>query len=339
MLNKHIGLAIAGSALLAVTATAQNPVINEVYYDAPGSDGGQVFVEIYGPGGADIGDWTLQSVEMRGGSAGLCNNETFTFPTGYTIPTDGFVVLADDDGTGATAVLNADFIVGDMDLENGGDGLVLCDNNGVLVDSVNYGSIDVTVFGACACAAGMPVEGAPARDVFAPLSIERCPAGADTNDNDTDFTPNTPTPGTGEASCAAVEFVTGTGPLVGGIPTLSLGTGDSVGFDMWISGSAGQVYLLLWSFTGSANGSIPPVVVDASTGIAAGLANIPPFIAWAGVLDGNGRTIGAASMDWSGLGAVLPVVGPVPTWVGGVSLDPSLGLVGSGNAVQIDITN
>ena len=198
-LHLRRGAAIASALLLtAGFATAQTPVvINEVSYDAPGGDDGQVFVEIYGPAGFDVSNWTIQAVEGQGGGAGLPNNESFTFPSGTLIPADGLLVVADELGsTGTTLVANADFIVGDMDLENGGDAVHLEDDNGRLVDAVAYGPVSVPIG-----------EGTEARDVFAPLSIERCPAGSDTNDNATDFTPNTPSPGVADNCCTAIEWV------------------------------------------------------------------------------------------------------------------------------------
>ena len=199
-------LSTLGGLALAAVAPAQ-VVINEVYYDAPGGDGGQVFVEIFGPAGFDVSGYTIQSIEGAGTGASTCNPDTFTFPAGTLIPADGFLVVADDDGTGNTLVANADFIVGDMDLENGADAVQLLDAAGNYVDAVAYGNVDTSVGTASACNGQPWFEGAPARDVFAPLSIERVPAGTDTDDNAADFTPNNPTPGVGAVCSDAMERV------------------------------------------------------------------------------------------------------------------------------------
>jgi len=332
MSHMRFGLALTGSILLSAAAASSQVVINELRYDAPGADNGQVFVELMGPAGTDISGWKIQSIEGFGSNAGKCNSGgNFTFPAGTTIPADGFFVLADDDGTGATQVANAD-IIANWDPENGSDAMALVDAGGIVLDAVAYGNVNTAAPAACV---NPWFEGNPARDVFAPLSIERCPAGTDTGDNDTDFTPNVPTPGVGSARCGAIEFVTGTGPLVGGTPTLTVFNGHNVGLDIWMSGSAGQPYLFLISATGPATGTVP-VVIDTLTAEVGNFPNVAPFIAWAGVLDGNGRLLGTASLDFSSFaGFTWPV--PISTWIGAVSLAPGVGLVGTGITVQVDI--
>ena len=323
-LHLRRGAAIASALLLtAGFATAQTPVvINEVSYDAPGGDDGQVFVEIYGPAGFDVSNWTIQAVEGQGGGAGLPNNESFTFPSGTLIPADGLLVVADELGsTGTTLVANADFIVGDMDLENGGDAVHLEDDNGRLVDAVAYGPVSVPIG-----------EGTEARDVFAPLSIERCPAGSDTNDNATDFTPNTPSPGVADNCCTAIEWVD-----QGSGNSISVGLEENVGLDLWVDCVPNGPYLVLASFTDPT--VVPPPaplpVFDATTTALIGLAGLPPFVGWIGLLDTNGASVGTASVDFTGLGALAPAMN-ADMWVGAISIDAANNFYGT-NFVQITL--
>ncbi len=315
---------------LAGTLSAQ-VVINEVAYDGVGSDDGQVFVELWGPPGMDISGWVIQGIEGRPGSAGTCNSQSFSFPAGATIPADGLVVVADSDAAGVTLVANADYTDPNMDLENGEDAVQLIDNNGRVVDAVAYGPVDTSVGPMSACNGGVWFEGNPARDVFAPLSIERCPAGADTNDNDTDFTPNFPSPGVAESCCTAIEYVNR-----GVFNTLTTSNGDSVGLDAWFSCGANQPYLFLASFT-DPTVVAPPApfpVFDASTSTIAGFANVPPFVAWGGVLDGNGRVLGTAALDFSTIPIVLGM--PATTYIGAVAFSNGGGIVGT-NSVEINL--
>jgi hypothetical protein len=334
----RLSLLSLGSLALTATLTAQSPVvINEVYYDGPGGDDGQVFVELFGPAGFDIGDWIIRGVEGAGTSAGNCQGTTtdfFQFPTGYLIPADGFVVIADGDADGGTtSVANADFVDQDMDMENGADAVVLIDNNGRVVDAVAYGAIDTSVVPG-ACTGGPWFEGTPARDVFAPLSLERCPAGSDTNDNDVDFTPNVPTPGFGEACCTAIEWVNqGAGTF------LSATAGESVGLDMWFSPcGGGQIYVTLVAITDPA--AVPPPapfpVYDATTELwlGASLGGTPPFIAFAGILPADGRNIGNTRLDFTGVGGIVPVQFDI--FVGAATLGPALA-IDSTNSVQITL--
>ena len=247
------------------------------------------------------------------------------------IPAEGRQVFTTS-SNGQTTVPNPDFTTNDMDLENGGDAVQLIDRNASLVDAVAYGTIDKTnVLSVCNGLAWF--EGNEARDVFAPLSIERCPAGSDTNDNATDFTPNEPTPGVAESCCTAIEYVS-----QGVLNNLTLANGESVGIDIWADCGANQLYLILGSFT-DPTVTPPPTglpVWDASTPTISTLANIPPFVAWAGTLSANGDLIGTAAMDFSSFTGLPAINPPVTMYIGAIAFDGTTGNIVATN--HIDVT-
>jgi hypothetical protein len=167
---------------LPASAVRALPLISEVLYDAVGSDDGQVFVELYGPPNLDLAGFTVEGVNGADGSV------TVTLSLTGLIPADGFFVVADESG-GATAVANADLLLG-FDFQNGPDSVVLRDPNGATLDALGYGS-----FGAADVFAG---EGAAAPDPPAGQSLARLLADLDSDDNSADFAALlAPTPGTG----------------------------------------------------------------------------------------------------------------------------------------------
>ena len=324
-----------GAALLSLGSLSAQVVINEVYYDAPGSDNGQVFVELYGPPGTDIGGWVIQAIEGSGSSASNCNNESFTFPAGTTIGASGFVVVADDDGSGSTSVANANFIVSDMDLENSNEGLQLVDTSGatpVLVDAMAYGTIDPTNV-ASGCNGLGWFEGNPARDVFAPHSLERSPAGNDTGDNDTDFFANNPTPGAGATCTTAMAYLN-----LGVRNNLTIANGDAVGIEFWTSCASNGLYLVLASFVDPAT-TPPPAGIPVwgpLTGTMASMVNVPPFVAWGGTVPANGRVLGTATLDWSAFTGLPTLPAPTPMYVGAIAFDSGFNLT-STNTITITL--
>jgi hypothetical protein len=172
----------AAAAWLAPAPAAALPLISEVLYDAAGSDDGSVFVELYGTPGEALDGLTLEGVNGAGGAV------TVAIALSGAIPADGFFVLADVTGDGATFVPEADLLA-NFDLQNGPDSLVLRSDGSVL-DALGYGAFDPgDVF------AG---EGAPAADPPAGSSVARWFADLDTGDNAADFgVLAAPTPGTG----------------------------------------------------------------------------------------------------------------------------------------------
>lgn len=305
---------LSALALAALTSTVSAQVVlNEVCYDAAGTDDGLVFIELYGPAGTDISGWTVQAINGTPTSSCL---ETIVLPAGTMIPADGCYVIADGIGTtGTTSVPNADLIIDDADLQNGPDAIQLLDAGGALVDAVAYGAVDTTNGPLSGCNGLAYYEGNFARDVFGPLSIERIPAGTDTNDNATDFTPNYPTPGVAASCPAAIERV--------GPGALSISNGDSAGMDFWLgSCGANKPYLVLIALTDPAL-STPPLglpVFDGSTPLwlDASLAG-GPFLGFSGVLDATGSSVGQVSLDWSQISLSLGMSFDI--WLGAAAYD------------------
>lgn len=157
------------------------PVLSEVFYDAEGADNGQGFVEIFGAPGTDVEGFTLEGVNGSNGDV------TVTIVLTGSIPADGILVVADEDG-GVTAVPDADLLA-NFDFQNGPDTVVLRDALGAVIDAVGYGEFGPDEF--------FLGEGAPVADAPAGSSVARFFADVDTDSNFADFTVlDAPTPGT-----------------------------------------------------------------------------------------------------------------------------------------------
>jgi hypothetical protein len=163
------------------------PVLSEVYYDAPGSDDGQSFVEIAGDPGESLDGYSIEGVNGSSGGVGP------TILLSGEIGSDGLFVVADQTSAGTTMVTMADLLA-NFDFQNGPDSVVLRQGE-TIVDALGYGVFAPTEFFAG--------EGAPAPDVDAGQSLARLLANIDRDDNATDFIVlENPTPG--EASFAVV---------------------------------------------------------------------------------------------------------------------------------------
>ncbi len=156
-----------------------NIYINEVYYDAPGTDSG-CFIELFGTPNLNLNGFTLIGVNGNGGAPYATINLS-----GYSIPQDGFFVVAQNPW-----VPNADLVTPNADLQNGPDNLELRFNN-IVIDALGYGVLNGWVFTG---------EWLPATDVNAGRCLGRFPDGADTDNNFVDFndydtlTPGLPNP-------------------------------------------------------------------------------------------------------------------------------------------------
>ena len=173
------GLA-AALLLLAPTTAAGTPLLSEVFYDASGSDDGQVFVEIWGAPGTVLTGLTVEGINGADGST------TVSIALVGSIGASGLFVLADSDGSGGTAVPAFDQLA-NFDFQNGPDSVLLVDGASVL-DAVGYGSFPAGTFFAG--------EGSPTLDPAAGSSIQRVYANVDTDDNAADWQAGAPTPGT-----------------------------------------------------------------------------------------------------------------------------------------------
>ena len=164
------------------TSTCTQPehvVINELFYDAVGSDSTAAFTELYGPPGFVLDGWTLVGY----------SEDTVDPPyrrvslDGMTIPASGYLVIIPDNVNHELWTLAIP--KGNVDWQNGPDDAVqLRDPNDTIVDAVHYGDVS---YGRG--------EGEPAVDPPAGQSITRYSDSGDSNDNATDFVGAAPTPG------------------------------------------------------------------------------------------------------------------------------------------------
>lgn len=178
-ISKCAALLSAASLGLITTAAPASPVISELFYDAPGSDAGLVFVELFGVPGDSLDGLVLEGINGSGGTVYK------TISLGGTIPADGVFVIGDG-SSATTAVANADMFA-DVDFQNGPDSVVLRAGSLVL-DALAYGS-----FGPDDVFAG---EGSAAPGAPAGASIARFNPAFDSGDNAADFVLfETPTPG------------------------------------------------------------------------------------------------------------------------------------------------
>ncbi len=159
---------------LMASVSAQAFVINEIYYDGPGTDAG-CFTEILAPAGTDLTGYSLVGVN---GSNGEVYRTVFL--DGMIVPDDGRLVIAMD-----STVVEADYIDSGMDWQNGPDEVEFFDATGGYLDGVCYGQSD---FLTCE-------GGTYGPDVASGMSISRCPDGTDTDDNGADTAETQPTPG------------------------------------------------------------------------------------------------------------------------------------------------
>jgi hypothetical protein len=177
MPNALLDLLVRGLFALAGCAPPTHPVVNEVYYDAPGDDTGWEFVELYNPLDHDV---ALAGLVLEAGDGAGAGRWTVRW-TGVlrdTIRAHSRFVVG-----GAGVVPAADAIV-TLALQNGPDGLRLTWPDGAR-EVVGWGAL---AFPEYAC-------GAPGADVAAGFSLARVPDGADRGGNALDFRAADPSPG------------------------------------------------------------------------------------------------------------------------------------------------
>jgi hypothetical protein len=155
--------------LAAPLAAAGEPVINEVYYDAPGPDAG-TFIELKGPAGKSLSGYTLTAYNTSGSSYA-------TIALSGSIPASGYYLVAQDTG------LAANLVNAGTDLFNKSSSLRLS-RGSTVVDAMSYGSPGSNLG-----------EGSSASTVTAGSSLARTPDGQDTGNNSADFAGATPSAG------------------------------------------------------------------------------------------------------------------------------------------------
>ena len=162
--------------IIAAPAASAGLVINEMYYDHPGADGGHEFVEFMNTGDLPM---SLDGVvlEFHNGSG-----EGWTLlwqaPGGLSLDAGALFVL------GGELVAPVPDVVLSISLQNGPDAVRLVRGAEVL-DVLGYGGLDDPLY----------VETHGVAVVTAGKSIARTPDGRDTNDNSADFVAAAPTPG------------------------------------------------------------------------------------------------------------------------------------------------
>lgn len=181
---------------------ASGLVINEFLTNAPGTDDGFEWVELYnGSGGTvDLSGWAIAS-----GTSSFSAGDPF--PGGTTLPAGGYLVIAQSAKVSGGDVVNAGWSLGNA--TSSSDGVRLEDCNGSVADTVIYGEPNDDEFiddgGSIATSlAPSPSEGATAA---------RLPDGVDTDRSGSDFGELAlPTPGL--PNDAEVDSPCG-GPLTG----------------------------------------------------------------------------------------------------------------------------
>ena len=187
--NDTGGISESPTYVYTTTEDDQNVRINEVLYDTESADAG-CFIELYGPPSLAL---TGYSVVMVNGFDGT-DKKTIDL-TGYSIPGNGFFVIAQD-----ATVPNYDIINADADFENGPDNIHLRRGD-YTVDAVGYGSFLQSEY--------FMGEIWPVYDAGYPYGYSMCryPDGADSDYNRRDFgiygsAYNTP----GTANAAPTEY-------------------------------------------------------------------------------------------------------------------------------------
>ncbi len=152
-------------------------VINELYYDHPGTDTGHEFIELINTDQAPA-DISGSTVEFHNGT-GTTWTLVWRAPVATTIGADGLFVVGGD------LVLPLPNAVITYSLQNGPDAIRLVDAEGHVLDTLGYGALDDPLFVETMGAAAAP----------AGKSIARALDGVDSDDNSLDFIEAIPTPG------------------------------------------------------------------------------------------------------------------------------------------------
>ncbi len=122
------------TATVDPVATSNSDIlISEVFYDTPGTDSQEEWLELYNRSVStiDLSGWTITDNNGTG--------TTYTIPTNTTIDASTHITIAKNSaGFFALYSYEADVYGGIPDLNNGGDALLLKDGSGALVDAVAW---------------------------------------------------------------------------------------------------------------------------------------------------------------------------------------------------------
>lgn len=160
-------------------------VINEVWYDPPGTDStsASCFIEIKGDPGLDLAGYSLKFIDGGNGleyTPALVLNNQVIGQSGYFVIVQTMAQLAALPA-GTTGLVNGT----KADMQNGPESLVLTKDD-VVLDALGYGTFVGNFAG----------EGSAAQDpANLAQTLCRLPNGADTENNAADFQLCTPTPG------------------------------------------------------------------------------------------------------------------------------------------------
>ena len=207
-----------------------NVVLNEIYYDGPGTDYA-LYTELFGPDGASLDNFKILAVNGYDGVV-----YRIISLDGNTIPSDSFFVISTIDTTYMD-------MIGSVDWQNGDDNVVLVYAAGldtIIVDAVGYGDYDTTSW-------YFVGEGMPICDVYAGHAIFRQPDGLDTDDNIQDFVASgNLTPGASNFAPLSVSIaeiqttVNDTTPYLDSLVLVSGVITASDGYDIFIQDASGQ---------------------------------------------------------------------------------------------------
>lgn len=147
-------------------------MLNELYYDSPGTDTG-TFIELKGLAGKSLSGYTLAAYDTAG-------TQYASVALTGSIPSSGYYVLGQ-----ASTVVGVNQVSSVANLNNG-SGSVRLLKSSTVIDAVAYGSPSVN-----------RGEGTPAPTTGAGAALARVPDGQDTGANRVDFKVQAVTPGQG----------------------------------------------------------------------------------------------------------------------------------------------
>jgi hypothetical protein len=158
-------------------APPDRPSVSEIYYDGPGDDTGQEFVELWNDSDSTRSLTGLKLQAGDGAGPGRWTTRWTGGPSDQVRPHARFVI-------GGAAVSPRPDVVLTLDLQNGPDGLRLLWPDGA-TEVVGWGVLEFPEY---SC-------GAPAPDVAGGQSLARIPDRSATGSNAGDFHPAEPSPG------------------------------------------------------------------------------------------------------------------------------------------------